>query len=182
MVLVLRRARGGGDAGYYACRRPYGAARLFGVDLADAGEYPPDEQTFGLQVAGALVAGWRRLNAGSAAACSKYQAQAVCPAPDDAVRVMDVRTGRRVDLATSEPAPAPRLQLVLSGVAVAWLARGGDGSPSLFAARVRSAAAGGPSGSPQLVAHGAITLDSLRLAGTSLAWVQDGLARAADLP
>jgi hypothetical protein len=90
-----------------------------GEDAPPDGEYPANETTNPIRVAGTYVAAASTSGQGEAAACSKYTGMVTsCPSVPSWIQALDARTHRRIRLPTASGVTALAAS---SAGAVAWV-------------------------------------------------------------
>jgi hypothetical protein len=152
---------------YYACVRPAGAPMRIGDDAVGDGEYPPNETTYGIRVAGTYVAALSSSGAAQSAACSKFEPSADCPAVSYWIEALDARTHRRLRLATG---PSVTALAVSPAGAVAWIEQPTSSVAVLYAVVLHRGPRGRLAGTVQSVDMGTIHSRSLGLRGLRLSW------------
>jgi hypothetical protein len=177
-VLVYGRAAGEDSFAspltvYYACTRPGGAGVRVGANAPSDGEYPAQETTSRIKVAGTYVAAVSSSGAGDAAACSKYSGtDAGCPSVKSWVEALDARTHRSLSLPIAAGAGPTALVVCASG-AVAWIEQTVSTS-TLRAVVLHRGAPRRLAGTVQTLDTGDIARFSLHINGLTLRWTTGG--------
>lgn len=149
-----------------------------GADGISGGEYPPDETLRGLRIAGLYVAAISSTSEGSAAVCSKSEAE--CPSPSYAIRIVNARSRS----AASFPTTRSVISLGLSAAGVlAWTetASGASRMTRLLAVAVQPVRYHRLLGRVEILASGDIDPTSLSVAGATVIWTEGGARQARTL-
>jgi hypothetical protein len=186
-VIVYRTAAGIDRLGQrltqeWACARPDGAAMKLGRS-ASGGPLAPDEVTTHLTTAGSAVGAFVSSGAGAAAACARLRRRS-CPRAHHKVVLLNPAAGDR-----SSVSCGPRIGRLLVGAvgitkaAVVWTQPAGRSATAVWAETLVASTSGASSasGTGGLVARGAISPGSLRLAGLRLRYAEAGKAHAVTL-
>ena len=189
-VIIYGKRRGQAEfdvplTAYYACLRPAGKSALVGLDAPPDGEYPSNNTTNTIRVAGTYVAALSTSGTGDAAACHKYDPDNSCPTPTAWIQLVDANSRRQARIPTGGFGAGP-IALSASG-AVAWVGYTSTASPpfydaTLYAMVLHAGLPGQLAGTTQtLDTSSGVELKSLHWSGLTLSWTNTGRPRRATL-